>query len=69
MKLLDKEIATELFLKGKMPEWFYRQNYKTEKENFSERHNKIKDFKKDISLSENIINKYVYEITVDLFKK
>ena len=29
MALYPKEIADRLYAEGKMPEWFYRQHYKT----------------------------------------
>ena len=34
MGLLPKETADRLFREGKMPEWWYRQKYKTFQENW-----------------------------------
>lgn len=38
MKMYRKDIADRLFREGKMPEWWYRQNYKTFDENWIELH-------------------------------
>ena len=44
MGLLPKEQADRLYQQGKMPEWFYRQNYKTFQENWIESFQKKKQF-------------------------
>ena len=71
MELLDKEIATLLFDKGKMPTWFYRQNYKSEKENFTETHQKMIDFifSQKISISDNTLEEIVQNIKINLFEQ
>lgn len=44
MELYSKEIADRLYKEGKMPEWFYRQHYKTPIENYTEQMEKNKEF-------------------------
>ena len=46
MNLYPKEIADRLYQDGKMPEWFYRQHYKTFQENWIDSFNKGKERRK-----------------------
>ena len=46
MSLYPKEIADRLYQEGKMPEWFYRQHYKTFQENWIDSFNKGKERRK-----------------------
>lgn len=46
MSLYPKEIADRLYQDGKMPEWFYRQHYKTFQENWIDSFNKGKERRK-----------------------
>lgn len=47
MALYPKEIADKLYEEGKMPEWFYRQHYKSFQENWRDSFNKRRQLVKD----------------------
>ena len=55
MALYPKEIADRLYAEGKMPEWFYRQHYKTFQENWIDYHNRNKR-KRSVADQEQIID-------------
>lgn len=75
MSLYSKEIADRLYAEGKMPEWFYRQHYKTFQENWVDSHNKTKQIaaayyqQKEIeAAAEKAIEKVIQELEKTIFK-
>lgn len=73
MSLYPKEIADQLYAAGKMPEWFYRQHYKTFQENWVDSFNKRKaitaDQQKIIdAAAKKAIEKALEEIEISISK-